>query len=285
MNHLVNFTNIQFGGLRPTFLILNTNDETTNTKYSNFITSLRKLGKIMFHSFNFRTTNFTLDDLLFENIATDMYEKYNHEKYLLIIAFEHCSPYALYYANKYKCAGVICFPLRLYTEQSLQRRYWKYEKNNGWYNAISKKYGYNDFYKNIDNDRLQEIITNSSNQEEKIILMLILDHELMKQYDKIPTLFTVPTFLFARLDINTKGIVSRNFDRTDIANMKGILTENDALQQSCIWNFARVDYDNMLLELNKNNDNLRIQYIMMDNEYVNDYDDLLDSIKLMTNDM
>lgn len=284
---LVDLSNIQFGGFRPTFLILNTITLDTNINYVNFIQSLRKLGTIIFHQFKFNTSNYTLDDLSFENITNDIHDKYIDVKYLFIIAFEHCSPYALYYVNKYltQCVGVICFPLRLYTEQSLQRRYWKYEKNNGWYNAISKKYNYNDYYKNINNDRLQEIIINSDNDEEKVILMLILDHELMKQYYKIPTVYKLSTFLFTRLDINTKGIITRNFNRTDIANMKEILSENDALQQSCIWNLARVDYDNMLLDLNKNNNHLRIQYIIMDNENVNDYIDLLDRIKIMIDDL
>jgi hypothetical protein len=36
-----------------------------------------------------------------------------------------------------------------------------------------------------------------------------------------------------------------------IAKMKQIFSENDAIQQSMMWNFDRIKYDNMLKTKNK----------------------------------
>jgi hypothetical protein len=59
---------------------------------------------------------------------------------------------------------------------------------------------------------------------------------------------------------NIKSIVENNYNRTDIANMKKIFSENDAVQQSMMWNFEKIKYDNMLK--NKNKKNLKIKYII-----------------------
>ena len=47
--------------------------------------------------------------------------------------------------------------------------------------------------------------------------------------------------------------------------MKGILSPDDAIYTSMMWNIARVQYDRELIELNKKNKknkNLRIHYII-----------------------
>ena len=42
--------------------------------------------------------------------------------------------------------------------------------------------------------------------------------------------------------------------------MKKIFSENDAMQQSMMWNFDRIKYDDMLKTKNKKN--LKIKYII-----------------------
>ena len=42
--------------------------------------------------------------------------------------------------------------------------------------------------------------------------------------------------------------------------MKGILSPDDAIYTSMMWNIARVQYDRELIELNKENNFLRIHY-------------------------
>ena len=87
---------------------------------------------------------------------------------------------------------------------------------------------------------------------------------MQKQCDKIPIKFKIPTIIYTRLDLDVKSIVENNYDRTDIAKMKQIFSENDAMQSSMMWNFERIKYDNMLK--NKNKKNLKIKYIIdMDN--------------------
>ena len=60
--------------------------------------------------------------------------------------------------------------------------------------------------------------------------------------------------------MDIKSIIEHNYDRTDIANMNKIFSENDAMQQSMMWNFDRIKYDDMLKTKNKKN--LKIKYII-----------------------
>jgi hypothetical protein len=67
----------------------------------------------------------------------------------------------------------------------------------------------------------------------------------------MPTKFKVPTILYTRLDLDVKSIVELNYYCTDIASMKQIFSENDALEHSMVWNFERIKYDAMLKDNNK----------------------------------
>jgi len=105
---------------------------------------------------------------------------------------------------------------------------------------------------------------------------------LQKQHAKIPNKFKVPTHLFTRLDMDIDQIVKLNFKRKEIADMKKIVSEQDALYASAMWNFHRVQYDVGLMEKNKNNQNLKISYIIAGLYQINH---LIDSIKVMLVDM
>ena len=59
--------------------------------------------------------------------------------------------------------------------------------------------------------------------------------------------------------------------------MKKIFTENDALQNSMIWNFDRVKFDASLKELNPSK--LKIKYIVSGWE---NYLDVVDEVKLLS---
>ena len=59
--------------------------------------------------------------------------------------------------------------------------------------------------------------------------------QLRKQYDKIPKVFKIPTYLFTRLDMDSVSTIKQNFKRKDIADMKGILSPNDAIYTSMMW--------------------------------------------------
>ena len=62
--------------------------------------------------------------------------------------------------------------------------------------------------------------------------------------------------------------------------MKGILTPDDAIYTSMMWNIARVQYDTELMELNKENNNLRIHYaIAFENN--EDIRLITDAVKIM----
>ena len=168
--------------------------------------------------FNFSKNNFELDDLLFENVASDINFKFLNLKSFLIIALEHACPFGLYYVNNYfsNCIGIICYPFRYYSKGSYDRRIWKLKENNG-YVKIIKNYNVDDFLINITNERLQILINDNSNNG-KQALYYVIDFYIQKQYDKIPLKFKIPTILYTRLDLDLKSIVENNYDRTNIAH-------------------------------------------------------------------
>ena len=99
---------------------------------------------------------------------------------------------------------------------------------------------------------------------------------MQKQYNKIPLKFKIKTIIYTRLDLDIKSVVESNYDRTDIAQMKKIFSENDALQQSMMWNFERVKYDYDLK--NKNKKLLKIKYIISSWE---NFQDIIDEMTIL----
>lgn len=216
-----------------------------------------------------------MDDLLFENVAKDIHKTYKCLDKFIIIALEHACTFGLYYSYHYpdKCKSIICYPFRYYSKGSLKRRIWKLKDNKG-YEKIVKAYNVDDYMININNKRLQELIKDNSDGG-KIASWYVIDYNMQKQYKKIPTKFKVPTVLFTRLDLDLKSVIELNYDRTDVAAMKKIFSENDAMQNSMVWNFERVKYDAMLKE--KNDDKLRIKYLITGWE---NYQDVIDEVIL-----
>ena len=178
-----------------------------------------------------------------------------------MITLGHASPYGLYTVNKYPnlCQKIVCYPLRLYMQASLDRRIWKFKDQGGWKKYVSKKYDIEDYYINPSNDTVKTLLKNPG-KEEIDILYHISDMMLQKQSAKIPNTFKIPTVLFTRLDMDIDSIVKLNFERKAIADMKGIVDKESALYTSMMWNFDRVKYDKNLLDKNKGNDNLQIKY-------------------------
>jgi hypothetical protein len=189
---------------------------------------------------------------------------------------------ALYFVNRYpkKIAGIICYPFRYYSLGSYKRRVWKLKDNKGWESLVKdNKYDVDKYLFKINDKRFQELfIKNLSNNDvEKTIIHLVFDINLQKQYHKIPKKFKVPTVLYTRLDLDEKLVVKHNYDRKDIAKMKKLFSENDALQSSMIWNFERVKYDAKLKKENKNTNNLKIKYLITGWE---DNNDIIDEVIL-----
>lgn len=219
-----------------------------------------------------------LNDLKLHVVAKDIYKKHKHILNLLIICFEHASPYGLYFSNKYPtlCVGIICYPLRLYSKESLERREWKYKNQNGWNQYISDKYNVDDYYLNINKKRFKELL-DADTEKTKEIIYLIFDRYLQLQHEKIIYKFKVPTYLFSRLDLDIDSIIALNYERKEIASMKGIVSEKDALYNSMMWNFHRVQRDKEILDKNDQN-TVTIHYIIggIQNDNV-----ILDAITLL----
>ena len=243
--------------------IFQNNDEIVESKdVKEIINVLSNFGQLHNYFFPYHYTNadLTLDDYSFNTIAVNIYEKFIHINSAIIVCLEHASPYGLYYADKYpqKCKSIICYPLRLYSQKSLERRMWKYKDRGGWTKYLGGKYDIDEYYVNITNNRLKELVVKPQDIE-KQILYLIFDYQLMKQHNNIPKVYKIPTYIYSRLDADIKTIVELNYDRKEIADMKGIVSENDALYNSMMWNFARIKHDKEIMDKN-NNDNLLIQY-------------------------
>lgn len=243
-------------------------------KLKPIITKLNKIGQTYNYWFKFTQNNFNLKDLSFENVAKDIHNQFKHLDKFIIIALEHACPFGLYYSHHYpqKCKSIVCYPFRYYSEGSLKRRIWKLKDNKG-YEKIIKSYNIDDYLININNKRLNELI-NDNSETGRIALWYVIDYHLQKQYKKIPVKFKVPTVLYTRLDLDLKLVIEQNYNRTDIAAMKKIFSENDAMQNSMVWNFERVKYDALLKKQNKK---LRIKYLISGWE---DYQDIIDEVIL-----
>jgi len=253
--------NNQIGGSKNNFIIIGNirgND-------LDFIPELKRTLKSLngnVNEYKFKNKRFILDDLTFESVSDDI-KLFIDKKELsnnIIICLEESSPFGLFFANMYPeiCKAIICYPLRLNTKESLDRLYHKYVEKNGW-KFISENYDPIDYFFEINDERLNELF-NKNGEEEKNIIDLLINLELRKQYNKIPTFFKVSTYLFSRLDMDSVSTIKLNFKRKDIAEMKGILSPDDAIYTSMMWNIARVQYDRELIELNKENNFLRIHY-------------------------
>lgn len=226
---------------------------------------LEGLGKVYVYKFKFTSikNNFTFDDYYFENAAEDIkkFIEANNIENCIMVTLGHASPYGLYTVDKYPelCQKIVCYPLRLYMQASLDRRIWKFKDQGGWEKYVSKKYDIEYYYINPSNEAVKTLLKNSG-KEEKDILYHISDMMLQKQSIKIPNIFKIPTILFTRLDMDVDSIVKLNFERKAIADMKGIVDKESALYTSMMWNFDRVKYDKNLLDKNNGNDNLQIKY-------------------------
>jgi len=251
------------------------------------IKKLSKFGKVhnYFFKFHYYGNKFELKDLLFENVAKDIHDKFKHLNKYLIIAYNHACPMGLYYCDKYpnKVLGIICYPFRYYSLESYKRRIWKFKNNKGWESFVkNKKYDVDKYLFKINNKRLQELFIDKQTNDEKTILHLVFDINLQKQYHKIPKKFKVPTVLYTRLDIDEKGIIKYNYNRRNMAKMKKLFSKNDALQASMIWNFERIKYDSKLKKANKNTNKLKIKYLVSGWE---DLNDIVDEVILFNNNI
>ena len=281
--------NNMIGGGKINFLIIG------NIRGSDleFIPELKKTlkllnGNVHEYKFKFKNKPFILDDLTFESVSNDI-KLFIDKKELsdcIIICLEESSPYGLFFADMYSeiCKAIICYPLRLNTKESLDRLYYKYVNKNGW-KYISKNYDAIDYFFEINDKRLNELFDKNEillkkGQEERNIIDLLINLQLRKQYDKIPKVYKIPTYLFSRLDMDSVSIIKLNFDRKDIADMKGILSQDDAIYNSMMWNIARVQYDRELIELNKENNFLRIHYIVAF-ETNEDINLIMDAVKIL----
>ena len=257
--------NNQIGGAKNNFIIIG-NIRGNNLKFTPELKRILKSlnGNVFEYKFKFNNKRYILDDLTFENVSNNI-KLFTDKKKLtnsIIICLEESSPYGLFFANMYPelCKAIICYPLRLNTKESLDRLYHKYIEKNGW-KYISENYDPNDYFFEINDDRLNELF-DKNGDEEKDIIDLLINLQLRKQYNKIPKIFKVSTYLFSRLDMDSISTIKQNFERKDIAKMKGILSPDDAIYTSMMWNIARVQYDRELIELNKENNNLRIHFIV-----------------------
>jgi hypothetical protein len=245
------------------------------------VKQLKKYGKVYnyFFKFSYYANKFTLDDLEYENVAKDIYEKYKDLDNILIIALSHACPYGLYFSNKYSkiCNGIICYPFRYYSQMSYERRIWKLKNNKGFESLVkNKKYDVDKHLFEINEERFSKLFDNNPDDDEKQIIYLVFDVSIQRQHYKIPKKFKIPTYLYTRLDMDVSSIIKWNYDRTDISKMKQILSKDDALFQSSLWNFDRVKYDAELKEINS--DNLHIKYLISGWE---DLQDVVDNVKIL----
>lgn len=271
------------GGGKNNFIIMN-NIRGDDLEFTIELKKMLRLlnGNVHEYKFKFKNKRFVLDDLTFESVSNDI-KLFIEKKEIIdciLICLEESSPFGLFFADTYPelCKSIICYPLRLNTKESLDRLYHKYIEKNGW-KAISETYNPHDYFFEINDDKLNELF-DKNNNEEKNIIDLLINLQLRKQYHKIPKIFKVQTYLFSRLDMDSISTIKFNFERKAIADMKGIVSPDDAIYASMMWNIARVQYDKELIELNQENNLLRIHHIIaLENN--NDIKLITDAIKIL----
>ena len=269
----------------PTFLFIHVQPGEVIEDYDlpAIVSNLKSYGKVYEYTSVFAKTGtiYKLEDLSFSSVAKDIasYIKSNNLGKVYLITVSHGGPYGLYFSTKYAdmCEGVICFPLRLYSKSSLERRIWKFKEREGFKKYTSKKYDVDRHLINITDEALDELL-NDNSDEAREVLYLIFDFNMHRQADDIPKVFSVPTYLFSRLDLDIDSIVKLNFERKDIADMKKITSEGDALYNSMMWNFHRIQFDVELQKQNSSNSNLTIHYMVGG---INKWPTLIDAVKVM----
>lgn len=258
-------TQKQYNILLLFYTYVNTNADEKNKEIEYYTNILKHIGKVYTYDFKFNNTNnkFTLDDYYFKNASDDIIQfiKTNKIENPIVVCLGHASPYGLYAVDKYPelFSGIVCYPLRLYIKASLERRIWKFRDQGGWAKHMPAKYDFETYYMNPTNKEIQ-ILLEKPGEKELEVLYHVGDKLLQVQADDIPKKFKIPTILFTRFDMDVDSIIKLNYERKAIAEMKGIVSEKDALYTSMMWNFDRVKYDKNLMDLNKDNDNLRIKY-------------------------
>jgi len=252
-----------------------------NAKYITDL--LTASGNVFIYEFKFNNAKnkFTIDDYQFENASEDIMKfiKDNNINKPIVVTMSHAAPYGLYTVGKHpqSFTGIICYPLRLYSKTSLERRIWKFKDQGGWAKHMPKQYDFEHYYLNPTNKEVQRLLENPDKSELEI-LFHIGDKLLHVRADDFPKMYTVPTILFTRLDMDIESIIKLNYERKAIAEMKGIVSEKDALYTAMMWNFDRVKYDKHLLDLNKDNNNLRIRYYVVGMEDDRNLTDALTTI-------
>lgn len=221
----------------------------------------------------------TMRDLTFDAVSDEMATKYLNRK-IFLICFSHSSPYGLHYSAKYSdnVIGIICYPLRLYSQESFERRIWKFKTRQGWEKSMMNKYDVDEDFIDANDETLKKLRSNMGDVEGEVIYA-IFDLNLQRNWTDIPTKFKVPTYLFSRLDMDVDSIIKLNFERKDIADMKAITSENDALLNSMMWNFDRVKLDKALID--ENDSKLRIQHVIGG---IDTSDRVMDALRIMMTD-
>jgi hypothetical protein len=173
----------------------------------------------------------------------------------------------------------------MYSQKSYDRRIWKFKERKGWEKYITDKYDVDEYWLNATDESLETLRTNMADSVdkdvEKEVIYSIFDLNLQGQWNDIPSEFHVPTYLFSRLDMDIDSIIKLNFERKEVADMKAIMSENDALLNSAMWNFDRVQYDKELLDQNTTTTNLTIHNII---GRIHTTSVIIDALKIMMTD-
>jgi len=175
---------------------------------------------------------------------------------------------------KNNCSGLICFPLRNYDKKPLDRRIHKFKNNNSWHKHVSQKYNVDDYFININNDRISDLLKLQHLMEERSILFLSAELELRKQYEKIEACFNhidTPTIIYERFDFNKEATLKRNYQTSAIVDMKKIASEDDAIVYVAVSAMSKIAKIDKMIEQNANNKNLLFQYILHQDNSFYDY--------------
>jgi hypothetical protein len=164
-------------------------------------------------------TNFTIEDLQFENYAEWVYSQINNNKKYIAIGLDQGCHFAKYFCNKYpqNCIALYVLIDRNFTKKSYEKTFHS-DMN---YDFIKSVIGSGDNYEryiienltdDIINDLLQKIKQNDPNKEKYIELLNGLCKGIIRrQYDKIPNM-NIKTIIYSDSKTLTSEKIQENID-------------------------------------------------------------------------
>lgn len=253
-----------------------------------FFDQISKLGDVIIDEPKFNQyiknpeqCDFSLEDMLFDNHNTKLYEKLiditKYKDYgsfldleyrkIVVIGYDISCVYAFHFSNKYydKCHSLILINNRRFTEKNYNKTKDRIIKGVEYFedNKINfDKKLVMQMIDDVDNNNytsanFKDLLTSSDKRDN--VRGLIKDYivlTLRKQYDSIPTKCAIPTIIYNNITLSLDVMIEHNMKDEYTKHIKNIKNEQDAIYAHCETNMERYNeaqqlYKNSSIDMKK----------------------------------